>query len=296
MNQYYHVSATECFEMMQTAKRAANAVTYAAQKAGHDAVVARARAIAEEEDDGAAAEAAAAARGDVDGDGDGDGDGNASDSDIEYTAMGDDNGFLNDSGAVQLDTLGSIANAPDDGAAVAGPPLITAAAAGGGGGGGAAAIAADAALDEAFAAAMSPKARRKMEAKQKKLNEKGRKKTEKENKKKDKADLKSQLDDPNLSDFEREFIKKAAANNAGNFSKTHGTAPASPPVVELASNPPSTTASPSPIRSSPRKMASFDNGAGAISEAGGDKYKGMKANEKIRHKKMAAREEDGGRA
>lgn len=228
MNQYYHVSATECFEMMQTAKRAANAMTYAAQKAGHDAVVARARAIAGEEEDEAAAEAAAAARGDVDGDGDGDGDGNASDSDIEYTEMGDDNGFLNDSGAVQLDTLGSIANAPDDGAAVAGPHLITAAAAGGGGGagGGAAAIAADAALDEAFAAAMSPKARRKMEAKQKKLNEKGRKKTEKENKKKDKADLKSQLDDPNLSDFEREFIKKAAANNAGNFSKTHGTAPA----------------------------------------------------------------------
>lgn len=226
MNQYYHVSATECFEMMQTAKRAANAVTYAAQKAGHDAVVARARAIAGEDDDEAAAEAATAARGDVDGDGDGDGDGNASDSDIEYTEMGDDNGFLNDSGAVQLDTLGSIANAPDDGAAVAGPPRITAAAAGGGAGGGAAAIAADAALDEAFAAAMSPKARRKMEAKQKKLNEKGRKKTEKENKKKDKADLKSQLDDPNLSDFEREFIKKAAANNAGNFSKTHGTAPA----------------------------------------------------------------------
>lgn len=29
---------------------------------------------------------------------------------------------------------------------------------------------------------------------------------------------------------------------------------------------------------------------------GGDKYKGMKANEKIRHQKMAAREEDGGRA
>ena len=79
MNQYYHISATECFETMQTAKKAGNLVAFEAQKAERDAAVARAQAYADADEGGHGTGAAGGGNGEDNGGANTHGNGRASD-------------------------------------------------------------------------------------------------------------------------------------------------------------------------------------------------------------------------